>query len=41
LPLHHLRTHEFALVDADRAVRTLAGLIDDERAVNVVIRPDR
>lgn len=34
-----LRTHEFALADAARAIETLAGEVPGERAINVVIRP--
>jgi hypothetical protein len=34
-----MRTHEFALADAELAIQTLAGEVEGEDAINVVIRP--
>jgi threonine dehydrogenase-like Zn-dependent dehydrogenase len=39
LPLERLQTHRFALRDAERAVRTLAGEWPDERAVHCCLLP--
>ena len=39
LPLDRMRTHQFALADAERAIQTLSGEIEGEHAINVVIRP--
>jgi threonine dehydrogenase-like Zn-dependent dehydrogenase len=39
-PLDLMRTHEFPLHDAELAIRTLAGEVPGEHAINVVIRPD-
>ena len=38
-PLEKLQTHTFALADAELAIRTLAGEIPGEHAINVVIQP--
>lgn len=38
-PLDRLRTHQFGLDQAELAVRTLAGEVPGEQAVNVVLRP--
>jgi len=39
LPVERMRTHQFELADAELAIRTLAGEIEGEAAINVVIRP--
>ena len=39
LPVDRMRTHQFPLADAGLAIRTLAGEIEGENAINVVIRP--
>ncbi|MEO8695070.1 MAG: alcohol dehydrogenase catalytic domain-containing protein [Acidimicrobiales bacterium] len=39
LPVDRMRTHQFALADAELAIQTLAGEIAGEDAINVVIRP--
>jgi threonine dehydrogenase-like Zn-dependent dehydrogenase len=39
VPLEKMRTHTFALVDAELAIQTLAGEIPGEHAINVVIAP--
>lgn len=39
LPFDRMRTHEFALADAEQAIRTLSGEVEGEDAINVVIRP--
>jgi threonine dehydrogenase-like Zn-dependent dehydrogenase len=39
LPVDRMRTHQFALADAELAIQTLAGEIEGEDAINVVIRP--
>jgi len=39
LPVERMRTHQFALADAELAIQTLAGEIEGEDAINVVIRP--
>jgi threonine dehydrogenase-like Zn-dependent dehydrogenase len=38
-PLERLRTHTFALADAERAIQVLAGEVPGALPVNVVIRP--
>jgi NADPH:quinone reductase-like Zn-dependent oxidoreductase len=39
VPLERLQTHRFALEDAERAVRTLAGEFPEERAVHCCLLP--
>jgi threonine dehydrogenase-like Zn-dependent dehydrogenase len=41
LPLEKLQTHRFALRDAERAVRTLAGEYEGEQAVHCVLLPGK
>jgi threonine dehydrogenase-like Zn-dependent dehydrogenase len=38
-PLDQLRTHQFPLAEAERAIQVLAGEVPGEQAINVVIRP--
>lgn len=39
VPLERLHTHEFALDDAERAIRTLAGEIPGESSIHSCIVP--
>ena len=39
VPVDQMRTHQFGLADAELAIRTLAGEVEGEDAINVVIRP--
>ena len=39
VPVDQMRTHQFALADAELAIRTLSGEVEREDAINVVIRP--
>jgi threonine dehydrogenase-like Zn-dependent dehydrogenase len=41
VPLEKLQTHRFALADADRAIRTLAGEFENEHAVHCVLLPEK
>ena len=41
LPLEKLQTHRFGLLDAERAVRTLAGEFEGEQAVHCVLLPEK
>lgn len=40
IPLAKLQTHRFALADAERAIRTLAGEIEGERAIHCALLPE-
>ena len=41
VPLERLQTHRFALRDAERALRTLAGEVPGEEAIHCCLLPDR